>query len=116
MSEKSTGGTSSDEKVERHTLEELAEGGDRTDWTRVDALSDQEIEAAIAADPDAAPVLEEPFWDAAELLLPDEGGKERITMYVDQGVLDYFRAAGRGYQTRMNAVLRAYVRARKRSG
>ncbi len=30
-------------------------------------------------------------------------------MRVDQDVLEWFRAEGRGYQTRMNAVLRAYM-------
>ena len=29
----------------------------RTDWARLDAMSDEEIEQAIAADPDAPPLL-----------------------------------------------------------
>jgi uncharacterized protein (DUF4415 family) len=87
--------------------------GDRrrgeTDWARVDALTDQEIEAAVAEDVDAAPLLDEEFWKGAELMLP-AGKKERITLRLDEEVLDYFRESGRGYQTRINAVLRAYVR------
>ncbi|MDP9348935.1 MAG: BrnA antitoxin family protein [Gemmatimonadota bacterium] len=87
--------------------------GDRrrgeTDWDRVDALTDQEIEAAVADDADAAPLLDEEFWKGAELVMPD-GKKERVTLRLDEEVLDYFRGAGRGYQTRINAVLRAYVR------
>lgn len=53
------------------------------------------------------PELDEEFWQNAELVLPDN--KERITLRVDQDVVAYFRRGGRGYQTRINAVLRAYV-------
>ncbi len=41
-------------------------------------------------------------------------GKTRhLTIRVKQSVLDYFKAGGKGYQTRINAVLEAYVRSRK---
>jgi len=72
-------------------------------------LSDAEIERAIAEDPDAAPKLDADFWAKAELTLP-EALKERITMRIDRDVLDHFRSKGRGYQTRINAVLRSYIR------
>lgn len=86
-----------------------------TDWERVDALTDAEIEAAVAEDADAAPLLGDDFWAHADLVTP-AGPKERITLRLDQEVLDYFRGAGRGYQTRINAVLRAFVRERRRGG
>ncbi|HEX8452761.1 MAG TPA: hypothetical protein VF647_11735 [Longimicrobium sp.] len=41
-----------------------------TNWARVDALTDQEIEAAVADDPDAPPLLDEEFWASAELVVP----------------------------------------------
>ena len=53
------------------------------------------------------PELDEAFWQNAELVLP--ATKERITLRLDREVLDYFRRSGSGYQTRINAVLRAYV-------
>lgn len=53
------------------------------------------------------PELDEAFWQNAELVLPPT--KERITLRLDREVLDYFRRSGSGYQTRINAVLRAYV-------
>ena len=34
--------------------------------------------------------------------------KASISLRVDQEVLDWFKAQGPGYQTRMNAVLRAF--------
>ena len=85
---------------------------DRSDWSRVDALSDVEIDHAIAEDPDAASVLDEAFWRNAETLDPRHA-KSTITMRVDDDVVDFFKRGGAGYQSRMNAVLRAYVYARK---
>ena len=79
---------------------------DGTDWERVAALTDQEVERAIAEDPDAAPVLDEAFWRNAEILDPRHE-KSTITMHVDDDVLDFFMGGGPGYQSRMNAVLRA---------
>jgi uncharacterized protein (DUF4415 family) len=78
----------------------------------VDALTDGEIERAIADDPDAAPVLDEAFWRNAEILDPRHA-KSTITMRVDDDVLEFFKRGGSGYQSRMNAVLRAYVFARR---
>ena len=57
------------------------------------------------------PELDETFWREAEFVEPDL--TERITMRVKRSVLDYFRAPGKGYQTRMNRVLESYVRARR---
>lgn len=69
--------------------------------TELANLHDEEIDYSDI------PELGEKFWQNAELVLPDN--KERITLRVDQDVLAYFRRGGRGYQTRINAVLRAYV-------
>jgi uncharacterized protein (DUF4415 family) len=40
--------------------------------------------------------------------LPEVPRKEAISLRLDADVLDWFRARGPGYQTRINAVLRAY--------
>ena len=92
------------------TRDEAPEG--RTDWARVDALTDAEIDEAIRADPDAAPTLDEDWFRNAELVGPE--GKEQVSLRLDRDVVAWFRRQGRGYQTRMNAVLRAYVEAQKR--
>lgn len=39
--------------------------------------------------------------------------KERLNMFVDKPVLDYFKSFGARWQTRINAVLRAYVQAQQ---
>jgi uncharacterized protein (DUF4415 family) len=102
----------SEEKLVRTRSTDLAQMEDRSDWERVEALTDQEIEQAIADDLDAAPVLDEAFWRNAVILDPRHE-KSTITMRVDEDVLDFFKRGGPGYQSRMNAVLRAYVYARR---
>jgi len=48
------------------------------------------------------------FWKEAKPVFP-EHNKEQLTMRFDKEVIDYFKNQGKGYQTRMNAVLKAYV-------
>jgi uncharacterized protein (DUF4415 family) len=95
----------SEERIIRRSLGST--GHDTTDWKRVSELTDEEIEKAVAEDPDAAPILDDDWFTRAKVIGPPE--KELISIRVDKDVLDFFRAAGRGYQTRMNAVLRAFV-------
>jgi uncharacterized protein (DUF4415 family) len=83
---------------------------DKTDWKRVHALSDSEIERAVADDPDT--FIPDPKWfERARLVMPQ--AKEMVTLRLDPDVLAWFRKAGRGYQTRINAVLRAFVEAQE---
>jgi uncharacterized protein (DUF4415 family) len=85
----------------------------RTDWDRVRAMTDAEVEAAAASDPDALP-LDAGFWQSARVVFPRQIRKRHTGMRIDEDVLAWFRAQGPGYQTRMNAVLRAYVEAHRR--
>ena len=80
----------------------------RTDWERLRDMSEEEIMAGIADDPDAVPG-DEAFWRTAHVVMPQN--KETITIRLDSDVLDWFRRQGKGYQTRINAVLRSYVKA-----
>jgi uncharacterized protein (DUF4415 family) len=79
---------------------------DRTDWKRVNAMTDEEIEAATASDPDAAPVLDEAWIARARRAHPN---KEQISIKLDRDVLAFFRKGGPRYQTRINDVLRAFM-------
>ena len=98
--------------IVRYTAEEIdamrARGEDRTDWAKVDAMTEEELEASIAADPDD--VHEELDWSKGIKGLPPF--KKHINIRIDADVLDWFKATGRGYQTRINNVLRAYVDSR----
>lgn len=77
----------------------------RTDWVRVDRLTDEDIARAVTNDPDAAPI--DIDWSDAVLVIPAR--KKAISIRVDQDVLDFFKKAGSGYQRRINAVLRSYM-------
>lgn len=55
--------------------------------------------------------LDESFFKNAELRVP--GPKKSITVRLDADVLEWFRAQGKGYQTRINAVLRLYMESQK---
>jgi uncharacterized protein (DUF4415 family) len=103
------------EHTVRHTAKDLAErrqrGKSRSDWQKAAAMTDEQIAAAIAADPDEAGMVVD--WDSVSVELPKP--KVDLHMRVDRDVLDWFKLHGKGYQTRINAVLRSYV-ARTRHG
>jgi uncharacterized protein (DUF4415 family) len=99
----------SKERITRVTLEEAKRLKDETDYARLDAMTDEDIAKAVAEDPDAAPL--DIDWTKARLVLPP--GKENVTLRVDRDVLTWFRATGKGFHTRMNAVLRAYMEAHR---
>jgi len=82
----------------------------QTDWERIDTLTDREIEIAVASDPDSE-LLDEAFWARTRVVEPQQ--KKAISLRVDQDILEWFKKTGKGYQTRMNAVLRAYVETKK---
>jgi uncharacterized protein (DUF4415 family) len=78
----------------------------KTDWARVDAMTDEEVEASVASDPDWAE-FKDVDWSDAVLVIPAR--KKAISIRVDEDVLDYFKSEGDGYQRRINAVLRSYM-------
>jgi len=77
-----------------------------TDWARVDALTDEEIEASISDDPDEAG-FRGIDWSKAEVAPSPR--KQPISIRVDEDVLEFFKRLGPGYQRRMNAVLRTFM-------
>jgi uncharacterized protein (DUF4415 family) len=93
----------SDKNITIVSRDSLKKG--KTDWVRVDALTDEEIATAVASDPDAVPINID--WSNAVLVIPPK--KRAISIRVDEDVLAYFKREGEGYQRRMNAVLRSYM-------
>lgn len=83
----------------------------KTDWARVDAKTDEDIEAAIASDSDWDE-FKEIDWADAVLVMPAR--KKAISIRIDEDVLDFFKKEGEGYQRRINAVLRSYVQQKSR--
>jgi uncharacterized protein (DUF4415 family) len=78
-----------------------------TDWDRLRHLSDADIHAAVAADAEIIPT-DEDFWRKAEIVLPQR--KPTITIRIDAEVLAWLKGQGKGYQSRINAILRAYMK------
>lgn len=95
------------------TAEELeamrARGEDRTDWSKVDTISEEGLEQAIAEDPDEAGIDWD--WTKAELVMPR--AKQSVHLRLDADIISFFKKQGPGHITRMQAVLRAYVDAHK---
>jgi len=83
----------------------------KTDWARLDAMTDAEIEASIANDPDWQE-FKDIDWSEAVLVIPPK--KKAISIRVDEDVLDYFKKEGAGYQRRINAVLRSYMQQKRK--
>jgi len=78
-----------------------------TDWNTLRRMSDAEVRKGIESDPDARATDEE-FWKHAKVVWPSR--KAVVTMRLDLDLLEWFRQQ-RGYQTRINAILRAYMNA-----
>ena len=66
-------------------------------------------------DPDDAPVLDDEWFERAELRIGDKvirrgrprgSSKDLVSLRLDKDIVDHFRATGPGWQTRMNNVLR----------
>ena len=76
-----------------------------TDWDRLNRKDDDEIDYSDIPETDNG------FWESAKVVLPKP--KSRISIRLDNDVLEWFKASGKGYQTRINAVLRSYVEAHR---
>ena len=104
-----------DENILRFTLDEILErvrrGETKTDWDRVNAMTEEEIERN-ALEENRRLGIPDDWYKDAYAVYPVE--KERITIRIDKDVLDFFRKQGKGYQSRINAVLRTFMTAEKR--
>jgi len=76
-----------------------------SDWKRVRSMSDRQIRLALASDPEARPT-DAKFWEKARVVMPE--AKKSITIRLDADLLEWLRKQ-KGYQTRINAVLRTYM-------
>jgi len=75
----------------------------KTDFKRLRRMRDADI------DDSDIPRLDKSFWKNAELTMPLP--KDRLTIRVDHDVVEWLKQAGSGYQTRINAILRSYMKA-----
>jgi uncharacterized protein (DUF4415 family) len=81
----------------------------QTDWQRLDAMNDEDIDLS-----DCPEVTPEQFAKAVVRRgLVATKNKEQVTLRIDHDVLEWFKSQGRGYQTQINTLLRAYMEAHK---
>lgn len=90
----------SESNIKRYSLDEIRRMKSETDWNRLETQGDHEGPAEIDVD-----------WSKAHIAEPQ--AKMAISLRVDPDVLEFFKSGGKGYQTRINAVLRAYMEAKK---
>ena len=72
----------------------------KTDWKKLESMADEDIDTSDI------PELDDEFFITADLSLP---AKKSVTIRLDADVLDWFKGQGKGYQTRINKLLRAYM-------
>lgn len=80
-----------------------------TNWERLERLTDDDIDTSDIPEPT-------PEQFARAILrrgLKPVSSKKQVTLRVDSEVLDWFKAQGKGYQTKINALLRAYMEAHR---
>ena len=93
-------------KITRTTSRTRTKG--ETDFKRLRRMRDAEI------DDSDIPRLGKSFWKTARLRMPEP--KDRLTIRVDHDVVEWLKKAGSGYQTRINAILRSYMKAQLDEG
>lgn len=98
------------EDTASYTSEELKKQSKKTDWARLDAMTEDEIERNANEDTDAPPMTQGQ-WETAVLVVPDDEGKERIALWIDKDVLRHFGKGSKGYQKRLNTALRKIMMA-----
>jgi predicted DNA binding CopG/RHH family protein len=78
-------------------------GKSASDWERIDAMTEGDIDTTDI------PPLGDDFFRNAKLQLPE--GKTSVTIRLDSEVVKWLKSSGRGYQTKINAILRTYMNA-----
>jgi len=75
----------------------------RTDWNKLKKMRDQDLDLTDV------PELDEDFFAHAQIRMPRR--KKAVSIRLDPDVIDWFKQEEKQYQTKINAVLRAYVQA-----
>lgn len=81
----------------------------KTDFARLDKMKDEDIDYS-----DAPEITPEMFAKAIVRRGLKPRTKTQLTLRVDSDVLEWYKKQGRGYQTRINMLLRAYMQEHQR--
>lgn len=109
------------------TIEDMKKAKSKTDWGRVDALTDADINAGVAADPDTHAVNSAAFAKMRPAIKnhpeivaaykhtrgPQKGPlKTPVSIRLNRVVVDFFKAHGSGWQTEINDILQKHIDSR----
>jgi uncharacterized protein (DUF4415 family) len=97
-------GKMKDKDIARYTRFTLPKGN--TDWDLLKNMSEETITEAAASD-DENPCWTEEMLEQATLQMPQR--KISVHMYIDEDIVNWFKLKGKGYQTRINSVLKSYI-------
>jgi len=87
----------------------------QTDWQRLQSMTEEEISAAAATDPDCPP-LDDAFFANTHAIPPEtllKETKRQVSLRLDADVLEWFKHQHPKYQTAINSVLRQYIHAQR---
>lgn len=96
-----------DKNIKGYTAAELKAKGakSRTDLSKVDAITDEELEQLVAEDEDERVIRAD--WTKAKLVFPQ--AKQSVHLRLEKEIIAFFKSQGKGHISRMQAVLKAYV-------
>ena len=95
----------SEENIVRYTRETLPKDT-RTDWARLKAMTEEEIEANALSDPDNPPIDMSDFWERGVAV---DGARNLTRLNLDPDILDWFQGRGADFRQQIGAVLQAYM-------
>ena len=78
----------------------------KTNWDRLDSMRDEDIDYSDI------PELGDDFFKNAVVVMPQN--KITITIRLDKDVLEWLKLTEPKYQTSINAILRSYMKAKKK--
>jgi len=94
-----------EKNITKASLNEVRKMKGLTDWKRLRAMTDEDIERAAANDPDC-PMTTAADWKNARVVWPE--GKEPVA--IEKDIVEWFRKRGHEYQSEINSALREYMK------
>ena len=83
----------------------IEQGVDLSDWQYVKQMTEAELEASIDPEDDIGAIN----WETVQIGFPER--KKDVHIRLDADLLSWLKQNGKGYQTRINAILRSYMKA-----
>ena len=89
------------------TLEKSKKMRSKTDWDRIDSITDKQIENAITEDKESVPELTQEWFKNAQWV---SESKESIPVYLDHSVAEFLKLRGANYHFWLNEMLKDFMR------